>query len=100
VRGEPVAWIDPIDFESLSNDGWCVVHAQACDPGASHAASMPLYTAPPAPLTLTDDLVRKAVIETGLADCIDDAYYERGDWLPLVRAFARAVLAAAQEKQT
>jgi hypothetical protein len=39
---EPVAWIDPADYATLENDGWCVVHANAFD--GSHA----LHSIPPA----------------------------------------------------
>jgi hypothetical protein len=46
---EPVAWIDPEDMKgALQDDGWCVVHASQCDPGADHCANVPLYTAAPA----------------------------------------------------
>jgi hypothetical protein len=46
---EPVAWIDPEDMKvALQDDGWCVVHASQCDPGADHNANVPLYTAAPA----------------------------------------------------
>ena len=41
--GEPVAWLDPFDLSALSDDGWCVVHASRCDPGADHAADIALY---------------------------------------------------------
>jgi hypothetical protein len=40
---EPVAWIDPADYATLENDGWCVVHANAFD--GSHALHS---TTPPA----------------------------------------------------
>ena len=35
---------------------------------------------------------------TGLLACVDDAYQERGDWAPLVQAFADAVQAAERER--
>lgn len=40
----PVAFIDKADFDTLRDDGWCVVHAAQCDPGADHCADEPLYT--------------------------------------------------------
>ncbi len=39
----PVAWIDAADFETLAADGWCVVRATSCDPGADHRADVPLF---------------------------------------------------------
>ena len=69
-------------FDSVA--GKCV--AEGCAPKAQE------------PLTLTDEQIRNVVINTRLCDCIDDAYYERGDWFPIVREFAIAVLAAAQEQ--
>lgn len=48
---KPVAWIDPADFETLEQDGWCVVHAAQSDPGADHAASIPLYAPLSHPMT-------------------------------------------------
>lgn len=35
---------------------------------------------------------------SGLLECIDDAYLARGDWMPLVQAFADAVRAAERER--
>jgi hypothetical protein len=37
------------------------------------------------------------VQSSGLLECIDDAYIERGDWMPLVMAFADAVQSAERE---
>lgn len=44
-----------------------------------------------------EQLVRLAE-RSGLLDCIDDAYLERGDWQPLVAAFAEAVQSAERER--
>lgn len=48
AAGKAVAWIDPVDLEDLAEEGWCVVHAQRCDPCSEHNADVALYTAPPA----------------------------------------------------
>ena len=39
------------------------------------------------------------LVETaGLLACVDDEYLKRGDWAPLVQAFADAVRAAERER--
>lgn len=35
---------------------------------------------------------------SGLLECIDDAWQERGDWMPLVQAFADLVQAAERQR--
>jgi hypothetical protein len=51
------------------------------------------------PLALKSNLVLGPLLESsGLLACIDDAYLDRGDWQPLVQAFADAVSAAERER--
>jgi hypothetical protein len=59
-----------------------------------------LDATPPSPQTLTDEQIMRAVESSRLTDCIDYGYFWRGDWMSFIRAFALAVLAAAQEKKT
>jgi hypothetical protein len=96
---EPVAWIDPADYATLENDGWCVVHANAFD--GSHA----LHSTPPAAaqrqwVGLTDD----DIAETNWRLSADREYEQwtlrenlvvRG-----VKDFARAIEAKIMEKNT
>ena len=51
----------------------------------------------PAKVRLNDEL-GQLVESTGLLACVDDAYQERGDWAPLVQAFADAVQSAERER--
>lgn len=38
------------------------------------------------------DTVEYAIRQSGVLECIDDCYVDRGDWLPLMEKFAEAVL--------
>jgi hypothetical protein len=44
---------------------------------------------------LSNDDIHELAMHSTLLECIDDAYQERGDWLPHVRSFALDVLNAA-----
>jgi hypothetical protein len=75
VKGEPVAWLHPANPSCVTTDP----HA--------YARGVPLYVAPPAPLTLSDERIERVYFTCS-----------SGKMTPTMYEFARAVLAAAQEK--
>jgi hypothetical protein len=92
VRGEPVAWIKPGALDFVQEEGDALVSLRAEDNGGR----IPLYAAPQAPLTLTDEQIDAIA---GSTDPVTDAALNYQDRRTVWdRAFARAVLAAAQEK--
>ena len=85
---EPVAWIDPADFKTLEDDGWCVVHASQCDPGADHAADTPLYTHP-APAAAPEPTVEQSI------SALVDALVRSKGWL---HAYADSIIRDAIDR--
>ena len=58
---------------------------------------MTTETSRPLPV-LSSEGLGLLVESTGLLECIDDAYQARGDWKPIVAAFAGAVQAAERRR--
>lgn len=44
------------------------------------------------------DIVQHAITESGVLECIDDCYIDRGDWLPLMEKFAKILLEKHRDK--
>jgi hypothetical protein len=42
-------------------------------------------------MTISKEEVIELARQTGLCECIDDCYQERGDWTPLATSFAAAI---------
>lgn len=92
ASAEPVAWIDEGDIETLAEDGWCVVHAARCDPGADHNATIPLYRGPAQP---REPLTPERIVE--IRDSMLPSQGEPFDCIAFARAIEREHRIGEQE---
>ena len=77
----PVAWVGRSDLADTAEQGWCVVHAAQCDPGADHDADMPLY----------DDAALASARESGRREGIEQAATLAADYGTAGRFYAQAI---------
>jgi hypothetical protein len=81
-QGAPVAWIDAVDLDLLRNGS----HADFVVGGIRADGDEPLFAAPPQPLTLSDEQIKRVYFTCS-----------SGKMTPTMYEFARASLAVAQE---